>query len=181
MRPVLAGIALSGALGASLACHGPGRPTATISPADTADQMLVGMSHYVTQDGVQRAKVLADTAYLYSNSQSALLDAVHITFYGVAGDQTSMLTARSGTYFWRTGDMDARGNVVVVTTDGRTLRTDALRYNEGKNEVSSDRPFTFDGPQRHIQGEGFTSDPAFKNVVAKHPRGTGGQFTLPDQ
>ena len=180
MRPVLAGVALSGAL-AFIGCHGPGHPTATISPADTADQMLVGMSHYVTQDGVQRAKVLADTAYFYSNSQSALLDAVHITFYGVAGEQTSMLTARSGTYFWRTGDMEAQGNVVVVTTDGRTLRTEALRYNEAKNEVTSDRPFTFDGPQRHIQGESFTSDPAFKNVVAKHARGSGGEFTLPNQ
>jgi len=176
VRPVLAG-----ALVALAACGGGGRPTATISPADSADQVLIGMSHYVTSDGVQRAKVRADTAYFYSGSQTALLNTVHITFYDVAGLPTSVLTSKSGTYYWRTGDMEARGNVVVVTTDGRTLRTETLRYTESQNEVNSDRPFTFDGPQRHVQGEGFTSDPAFKNVVARHPRGTGGQFTLPNQ
>lgn len=172
---------MAGALVALAACGGGSRPTATISPADSADQVLIGMSHYVTSDGVQRAKVRADTAYFYSGSQTALLNAVHITFYDVAGSPTSVLTSKSGTYYWRTGDMEARGNVVVVTTDGRTLRTETLRYNESQNEVSSDRPFTFDGPQRHVQGEGFTSDPAFKNVVARHPKGTGGQFTLPNQ
>ncbi len=170
-----------GLLGAVAACRGSSHPTATISPADSADQMLIGMSHYVTADGVQRAKVLADTAYFYQTSQSALLEAVHVTFYGTGGEETSVLTSKSGIYHWRTGDMEARGNVVLVTTDGRTLRTDTLHYSEAKNEVSSDRPFTFDGPQRHLVGEGFTSDPAFTNIVAKHPRGTGGQFTLPNQ
>jgi LPS export ABC transporter protein LptC len=178
MRPTILSLALALAVPS---CRGGTRPAATISPADSADQVLIGMSHYVTSDGVQRAKVLADTAYFYSNTQSALLETVHITFYGAAGEQTSVLTAKTGTYFWRTGDMEARGNVVVVTTDGRTLRTEALRYEEGKNQVISDLPFIFDGPQRHVEGEGFTSDPTFKNIVAKHPRGTGGQFTLPDQ
>ena len=173
-------LVVAGALGA-VACRNTSRPTATISPADSADQVLIGMSHYVTSDGVQRAKVLADTAYFYSSTQSALLQTVHITFYGAQGEQTSVLTAKSGTYYWRTGDMDARGTVVVVTTDGRTLRTEALRYEEGKNDVTSDQPFIFDGPQRHVEGQGFTSDPSFKDIVAKHPRGTGGQFTLPDQ
>ena len=47
--------------------------------------------------------------------------------------------------------------------------------------MSSDKPFTYDGPGNHLEGEGFTSDPSFRNVVAKHPRGTGGHFTLPNQ
>ena len=165
----------------ALACEGGSRPTATISPADTADQVLLGMSHYVTQDGVQRARVRADTAYFYSASQSAALRVVHITFYGATGAEASTLTAREGTYQWRTGDMEATGNVVVVTTDKRTLRTDALHFSQVKNEVTADGPFVFDGPNRHIEGEGFVSDPEFKNVAAKHPKGTGGKFTLPNQ
>ncbi len=77
--------------------------------------------------------------------------------------------------------MESRGNVVVVTTDGRTLRSEVMRYSEARGEVSSDKPFTYDGPNNHLVGEGFTSDPGFRNVVAKHPHGTGGQFTLPNQ
>ncbi len=72
---------LAAALVAALACRDEGRPTATINPADSADQVLVGMSHYVTEDGVQRARVRADTAYLYTATQSADLKKVHITFY----------------------------------------------------------------------------------------------------
>jgi LPS export ABC transporter protein LptC len=177
----MAPLGLVAALLAALACHPEGRPTAAISPGDTADQVLLGMSHYVTADGVQRARVRADTAYFYSGTQSADLHQVHITFYSAVGAETSTLTARQGTYLWRNGDMEAHGNVVVVTTDGRTLRTEQLHYNQARNEVTSDVPFVFDGPNRHVEGEGFTSDPDFKNVVAKHPKGTGGKFTLPNQ
>jgi LPS export ABC transporter protein LptC len=174
-------LAVAGVLGAMLACRDGSRPLATTTLADSADQVLIGMSHYVTAAGVQRARVRADTAYFYSPTQRAELRNVHITFYKADGGESSTLTAREGTYNWRTGDMEGRGNVTVVTTDGRTLRTEQLRYNEVKNEVTSDVPFVFDGPNRHVEGEGFTSDPEFKDVIARHPKGTGGQFTLPNQ
>jgi LPS export ABC transporter protein LptC len=177
-------VVLTGILAATLACvacRDGTRPLRTTTLADTADQVIIGMSHYVTAAGVQRARVRADTAYFYSPTQSAELRSVHITFYNAGGGESSTLTAREGTYYWRNGDMEARGNVSLVTTDGRTLRTEQLRYNETKNEVTSDLPFVFDGPNRHIEGEGFVSDPNFRDVVARHPKGTGGQFTLPNQ
>jgi LPS export ABC transporter protein LptC len=164
-----------------VACEGGIKPTATITAADSADQVLRNMTHYMTEGGIQRARVRADTAYFYSPSQTAELRSVHITFYDPRGAESSTLTAREGTYHWRTGDMEARGNVVVVRTDGATLRTTVLRYVQVKNQVSSDRPFVFDEPTRHIVGEGFTSDPDFKNVNARRVKGTGGQFTLPNQ
>jgi LPS export ABC transporter protein LptC len=135
----------------------------------------------MTDAGIQRAHVRADTAYFYSPAQTAELRNVHITFYDPRGAETSTLTSRQGTYHWRGGDMEARGNVVVVRTDGATLRTEVLRYNQARNQVSSDKPFVFDEPTRHIRGEGFTSDPAFKVVTAIRPTGTGGKFTLPNQ
>src|SRR5713226_5423066 len=142
---------------------------------DSADQVLFGMSHYVTNGGIQRAQVRADTAYFYSPVQTAELRSVHITFYDPRGAETSTLTAREGTYHWRTGDMEARRSVLVVRTDGATLRTEVLRYSQGKNQVSSDKPFVFDEPHRHIAGDGFTSDPDFKVVTAIHPKGVGGK------
>src|SRR5207249_6911768 len=114
-------------------------------------------------------------------SQTAELRNVHITFYDTRGAQTSTLTSREGTYHWRTGDMEARGNVVVVRIDGATLRTEVIRYSQTKNQVSSDRDFIFDEPTRHVEGEGFTSDPDFKIVTVLRPKGTGGKFTLPNQ
>jgi len=173
-------LALLAALAAA-ACGNGERVAATITAADTADQVLFDMTHYVTDQGVRRARVEADTAYFYSLPQLAELRHVTITFYDANGAESSTMTAREGTYRWRTGDMEGRGNVRVVTTDGRTLTSEVMRYSQTRNEVTSDKPFVFDGPGRHIEGEGFTSDPSFRNVVAKRPRGTGGQFTLPNQ
>ncbi len=143
---------LDALLGAAVSGCGEGiKPTATIAATDSADQVLIAMSHYVTEQGVQRARVRADTAFFFSPTQSA------------------------------EGNMEARGNVLVVRTDGATLRTEVLRYFQAKNEVSSDKPFVFDEPNRHVEGEGFTSDPDFKVVTAIRPKGTGGKFTLPNQ
>jgi LPS export ABC transporter protein LptC len=166
----------------SLACSNGVKPTALVTAADTADQVLIDMSHYITGDGVVRARVRADSAFFYQNSQIAELRNVHITFYDKDGNESSTLTAREGTYHWNTGDMEGRGNVVVVGAgDGRTLRSEVMVYRQANNQVSSDRPFVFNGPGRHVEGAGFTSDPEFRNVTALHPRGTGGQFTLPNQ
>jgi LPS export ABC transporter protein LptC len=163
------------------ACGGGTRPTATLSVLDSADQVLIGMTHYVTENGLQRARVRADTAYFFSATQAAEMRTVHITFYDVTGNETSTLTAREGTYHWRTGDMEGRGNVIVVTKDGRTLKSEVMRFAQGQNQVSSDKHFVFTAPGgQHIEGEGFTSDPEFKNLVAKHPSGTGGQLRLPN-
>src|SRR5207253_5096183 len=123
------------------ACDTGIKPTATISAADSADQVLLSMSHYVTNEGIQRAHVRADTAYFYSPSQTAELRNVHITFYDTRGDQTSTLTSREGPYPWRSGDMESRGNAVLVRTDGATLHTEVIRYSPAQHQVSSGRDF----------------------------------------
>ncbi|MGH7530067.1 MAG: LPS export ABC transporter periplasmic protein LptC [Gemmatimonadales bacterium] len=164
-----------------LACDDGTRPVATQSALDSADQVLLGMTHYVTESGVQRARVRADTAYFFTPTQRAELRNVHVTFYDAQGVATSTLTAREGTHYWRTGDMEARGNVVVVRNkDGGTMRTAVMTYDQRRNEVSSDSAFVFDAPDRHIEGRGFTSDPEFKNITAQGPQGTAGEFILPD-
>jgi LPS export ABC transporter protein LptC len=181
-RRILSAFFLDALVLASFACNNGVRPTATITAADTADQVLIDMSHYITGDGVVRARVRADTAYFYQVTQTAELRNVHITFYDANGNESSTMTAREGTYHWASGDMEGRGNVVVVGAgDGRTLRSEVMRYRQLENQVSSDQSFVFNAPGRHIEGDGFTSDPEFRNVTALRPHGTGGHFTLPNQ
>jgi LPS export ABC transporter protein LptC len=166
----------------SFGCSSGAKPTATVTAADTADQVLIDMTHYVTGDGVVRARVRADSAYFYQPLQIAEMRNVHITFYDTDGRETSTMTAREGTYHWSTGDMEGRGNVIVVGAgDGRTLKSEVMRYSQRGNQVSSDQAFVFDAPGRHVTGDGFVSDPEFRNVTASRPRGTGGHFTLPNQ
>lgn len=166
----------------SVSCKTGTPVTATQAALDSADQVLIGMSHYVTDAGVLRARVRADTAFFFSGTQRAELRNVHVTFYDANGQATSTLTSREGTHHWRTGDMEARGNVVVVRDKDRaTMRTEVMDYKQMRNEVSSDTSFVWDEPDRHVAGDGFTSDPEFRKITAKRPRGTGGQFILPNQ
>lgn len=147
------------------------RPPANVVASDTADQVLGGMEHVIATDGVRRTRVVADTAYLYDATNLARLKVVTVTFYDVNGNETSTVTSDSGLYQMRDGSMNAWGNVVARTPDGRTLRSAELKYDARSKQISSDQPFTYDRGDTHLAGNGFTSDPDFRNVVTQQPRG----------
>jgi LPS export ABC transporter protein LptC len=163
------------------------RPPLTVTAADSADQVLEGMEHLITSDGVKRTRVIADTAYLYEATQLARLKTVKTTFFDGNGLETSTVTSDSGLYQMRDGSMSAWGDVVATTPDGRRLKSAELKYDANKHQISSDKPFVYDRADQHLEGNGFTSDPDFRNVVTKQPRGgqrpgsTGGGAVLPGQ
>ena len=126
------------------ACEESGaRPTTTVQAPDSADQVLEGFSHYVTKDGIRQSRVQADTAYFYEATQITNLVHVKVTFYDLKGTE-STLTAKTGLYRWQDGSMEANGNVLVVSPDGRRLATERLRYDNASNQISTDRRFTFE-------------------------------------
>lgn len=168
---------------ALMACEETGaKPTTTVQASEDADQILEGFSHYVTLGGVRRSRVEADTALFYEGTQITDLRHVKVIFYDLRGVEGSTLTAKRGTYRWQDGSMEARDDVVVVHPDGRKLRTQALKYDNAANTISTDVPFTFDRGDEHLEGNSFKSDPDFKNVVTDKPRGVAGTgMLLPGQ
>jgi hypothetical protein len=66
--------------------------------------------------------------------------------------------------------MEARGDVVARTPDERVLTTEVLRFSRAREEISGPEAFVFDGPDGHLEGDGFTSDPDFRNVLTDRPR-----------
>jgi LPS export ABC transporter protein LptC len=181
-RTALAALTMLAFIGSS-GCEDTGaRPTTTIQAPDSADQVLEGFSHYVTSDGVRRSRVEADTAYFYEGTQITNLVNVKVTFFDLKGEESSTLTAKRGVYRWQDGSMEANDNVVVVAPDGRRLATQRLRYDNAVNQISTDRHFTFDRGEEHLEGNSFRSDPDFRNVVTDRPRGVAGDgMLLPGQ
>lgn len=155
---------------AAAACGGMDTPPTMTAVSDSADQVLYGLRHNLTLEGVLRAHLEADTAYFFQASQRADLIGVTVVFYSPEGRQTSRLTSETGTYDWRSGNMEARGDVVAVTPDHRRLTTSLLRYQRVTDQISGPNDFVFDSPERHLEGESFTSDPEFKNVLTTRPR-----------
>jgi LPS export ABC transporter protein LptC len=178
-RPLLAVLAVL----AVISCEDTGvKPTTTVQAADSADQILEGFSHYVTNDGIRRSRVEADTAFFYEPTQMNELHNLKVVFFDIKGDESSTLTAKRGTYRWQDGSMEASGNVVVVSPDGRKLATEVLKYDNATNTILTDKHFTFDKGDEHLEGNSFRSDPDFKNVVTDRPRGVSGNgMLLPGQ
>lgn len=132
--------------------------------ADSADQVMFGASFKMTDNGVDRAELQADTAYFFDDNTRIELDDVQTTFYTVTGMKDAVLTSNHGRYSTRLGNMTAYGNVVVNTEDGRRIVTPELHYSEAANQFSSDSQFVMTEPGRRIAGVGFRSDPGLKNV-----------------
>jgi LPS export ABC transporter protein LptC len=184
MRPRGVGWGLCLLLAASVvACEETGaKPTTTVQASDSADQVLEGFSHYVTRDGIRRSRVEADTAFFYEGTQITQLKNIRVVFFDVQGTEGSTLTAKRGTYRWQDGSMEANDNVLVVSPDGRRLKTETIKYDNGANTISTNVHFTFDRGSEHLEGKSFRSDPDFKNVVTDRPRGVAGDgMLLPGQ
>jgi LPS export ABC transporter protein LptC len=140
-------------------------PVATHSPlADSADQVMYGARFTLTDKGLARAQMQADTLYFFEDNTRIEAENPHITFFTVTGAKDAVLTARHGTSNTRTNNMVARKNVVVVSEDGRRLTTEELIYNQQKNQISSDSAFVLTEPNRRLEGIGFRSDPNMKNI-----------------
>jgi LPS export ABC transporter protein LptC len=149
--------------------------------ADTADQLMIGLTQYITEKGVRKAYLEADTAFLYENAGRADLKKVKVTFFGTVGDTSSVVTGKIGFYDWRTGKMETREDVLVVLSNGGRLTTSVLRYDQTKNEVSTDQHYVYVGPDQNMEGEGFTTDPALSQFRTQRPRGKAGAITLTGQ
>jgi LPS export ABC transporter protein LptC len=168
-------------LGVAAGCNSGTEPKVTAANplADSADQVMFGISTLITNQGVLRARLQGDTAYFFDGSTRVEVRHEKTTFYTSTGQENAVLTSVEGTYNMTRGQMEARKNVVVVTTDGRRLTTEQLRYNQALNQISSDSAFVLTEPTRQLRGIGFTSDPDLNNLHVKQVLTGSGSFTLP--
>lgn len=148
--------------------------------ADSADQVIFGMGLVLTDRGVQRAELKADTAYLFDESTRAELRVVNTTFFNKEGARDGTLTARRGTYNMRANVMEARQNVVILGVDGKRLTSPMVRFEQFRNVIVSDSPFVLVEGDKRLEGVGFESDPQMLNVkIRKLSRGVGASIMLP--
>lgn len=168
-------------IAAAAACSNGTEPKVTSANplADSADQVMFGVSTMITDQGLLRAKLQADTAYFFDGSTRIEARNEKTTFYTTTGVENAVLTSREGTYNSARGTMQARKNVVVVTTDNKRLETPLLDYNQQTNLISSDSAFVLTQPTGIMRGIGFTSDPNMTNLHVKRVITGGGTFTLP--
>lgn len=172
---------------AALACSSPGE-TSTMQPTgdaemDSADQVAFGFRTLITDEGLLRAEIFADTALFLDQSTRAALRQVHGEFFGATGAKEATVSARLGKFDTRGNSLEAWGNVVITSVDGRILRTAMIRYDQVRNLVTSDSAFILTEPgERELRGIGFETDPNLNAVKVLNARsGRLGTVQVPDR
>jgi LPS export ABC transporter protein LptC len=169
---------------AAAACSEPkAPPVKSADPmADSADQVMFGVRQFLTKSGVRQAQLLSDTALMFDEGTRIMLRKVRLTFYTQAGAENAVLVSRRGRYDTRQQVMEAVGNVVVTTVDGRRLETQQLKFDQARNEISSDSAYVATEGGRRQEGIGFRSDPNMNNVQCLRAcSGVVGAVSLPAQ
>ncbi len=157
-------LVFAGAFGVTLAACGDSTGTTpqagdSVLP-DSAEAMGWGITVMLTNNGVAKGELLADTTLFYDSNNRLELLKFSVTFFNALGEKDGLLTAKEGTYNKRLNRLEARGNVVVVREDGKRLETPQLVYDELRNQMFSDSSFVLnEPPKRQITGIGFESDP----------------------
>jgi LPS export ABC transporter protein LptC len=150
-----------------------------VTMADSAEQIMLGVRMLLTDRGVQRGELFADTGYVFDEQTRFELRKVRATFNTSTGTKDGVLSADRGLYNQRESRLEGFGHVVIVTTEGKRLTSPHMKYLQLQNEVSSDSAFTLVEPGRTVSGIGFRADPQLTRVQILRNVGAQGSFTLP--
>ena len=156
----------------------PGVPTRSDPLAERrVDQVLYGLEHVMTNRGVRKANLHADTAYFRDTESQVDLKGVRLEFFNEAtGAGSGTLTARTGEYDTLTGAMQARGDAVLVLRGPqgeRKIESEELNYDLQADRVWSDKPTVMREGGRVVRGSRFESDTKFQNVTVHSAQATG--------
>ena len=122
-------------------------------------------SHIVISDsGKLKAIVDAGNLKVYEFSKQTLMsEGVVAYFFDEHGKQTSVLTSREAKVDEGTNNLEAIGNVLVVSSDSTKLRTERLFWNNQRQLIHSPEFVRITSTKERLQGHGFESDQSLKN------------------
>ena len=176
MKSLLAGLLII-CLGA--ACEQASTTPSAVANAEAlpADQVIYGLHHVMTKNGVRSSIVDGDTALMHEAEQKLDVTGVHVTFFDASGAQSGNLTSRKGTYDIAQGQFVARDDVVLVTrtaSGNRRLTTEELIYEVNTDQLHTDKPFTMTEGERTTRGTSFQTDGSFSTWTVRNAETSGG-------
>ncbi|HTR81373.1 MAG TPA: LPS export ABC transporter periplasmic protein LptC [Bacteroidota bacterium] len=126
-----------------------------------------------TDSGIVRAILKAGHISSFEGSKLTKLDSgVHVDFFDEHGMHSSVLTSQTGKVDENTNNLEAIGNVVVVSDSGVVVHTEKLFWDNRRQLIHSDEFVTISSPKENLQGHGFESDQNLKNYKIFKVTGT---------
>ena len=152
---------LAAATAVVVACSDSSQPPVAngLTLADTAEQVMFDVRTHLTNTGVKRGEMFADTVFVFDDQTLFALRRVRANFNTETGAPNGTLRGDRGTYNLRSKILEGFGNVVVTSTDGKRLTSNHLKYSENSNQISSDSAFVYREGTDVQRGVGFVTDP----------------------
>lgn len=141
-----------------------------------ADNVIFGMTSYLTVSGVREGEIRADTAFMFVDSAHVDLRGMRIVFHNEDGRARATVTGTTGEWDQDRDIMVARGDVLLlVHQDGREIRTEELHYDALNERIWSDSTTVQTLPDGTVtRGSSFESDLTFTNIRIENIRGGAG-------
>ncbi|HTP12294.1 MAG TPA: LPS export ABC transporter periplasmic protein LptC [Bacteroidota bacterium] len=128
----------------------------------------------ITLSDSGKVRAVIDAGYLCSyegSRQTQMSEGVVVHFFDTDGNQTSVLTSQRANVDEATNDLEAIGNVVVVSSDSTKLRTEHLYWDNKRQLVHTPEFVRINSPTEALQGHGFESDQNLRHYKVFHPTG----------
>jgi len=126
-----------------------------------------------TDSGIVKAILKAGHISQFEGSKVTFLDkGVHVDFFDEHGAHSSVLTSVTGKVDENTNNLEADGNVVVVSDSGVVVETEKLLWDNQRQIIHSDEFVRITSPKENLQGHGFESDQSLKNYKIFRVTGT---------
>ena len=165
LHPIARGhaVVLLGLCVAAAGCNGLPRANPTSSRGEMPDQEVTDFVLTETDAGHMQWTLYAKWAATYTARNVVIARDIRVDFFDDKGARSSELTAREGEIQQATRDMIARGNVVLVTTEGTRMTTEEMRFLNREQLISSDRLVRVEREGDALEGVGFSSDPGLRH------------------
>ncbi|MCK9413796.1 MAG: LPS export ABC transporter periplasmic protein LptC [Prolixibacteraceae bacterium] len=138
-------------------------PAVLLNEAKMQDMEAINFETFYTDSGVVKYHLQAPKLLVYEddpkNRYNDFPDGFIMQRYDLNRKIISQMSGNHGKYFVNDKRWEANGNVVLVNSEGDTLRSEELKYNQAEDLIYSDQFVSIKKGDQYITGTGgFKSD-----------------------
>jgi len=113
----------------------------------------------LSDSGIVKAIIDAGYVRVYQTpAETHLSEGIVVHFFDADGHESSVLTAEAGKVDDNTKNLEAFGNVLVVSSDSTRLRTQRLYWDNRRQLIHTPEFVRINSPKERLQGYGLESD-----------------------
>ena len=137
-------------------------------------EKIEGAEMLQTENGILKVQIIAETIKRFQDVQPQLVfsNGLEVVFYNDSGLVRSILKAENAEIDKTNNIMMASESVFLTSSDGKTLETEKLIWDENKNKIYTENKVIIRTSKELIEGEGFESNPDFSEYSISKIQGT---------